>query len=127
MMSPWVKPRLPPLAVPLSPALAGAFERLDVAACDIDRRLHRNRVADIVRERGLGPLAQASRGDQPVSRELQYVLPVDVGESRKLRHCEVHGLQNEYPRAADSFQRQAHPIPGRGLVEQSVGFLVVYV
>src|SRR2546430_12983410 len=45
------------------------FRSLDVAACDIDRRLHRNRVADIVRERGLGPLAQASRGDQPVSRE----------------------------------------------------------
>src|SRR6266545_6360143 len=94
--------RLPPLAGLLPPAPAGALERLDVAACDVDRRSHRDRVADIVGERRFGPLAQASRGDQPVSREFQDVTPVDVRESRKLRHGEVHGLENEYARAFDA-------------------------
>src|SRR5713226_7300436 len=57
----------------LPSALAGAPERLDVPARQIDGRTHGNRVADVVRKRGFGPLAQRLRGDQPVSRELQDI------------------------------------------------------
>src|SRR4029077_20294485 len=69
--------------LPALPSLRSTLDRLYVSAGEINRGPHRDGIADVIRERRLGPLPESLLGDQPVSRELQDILAVDVSESRE--------------------------------------------